>query len=274
MIKLSKELQNILKVKGPTSSQFLRIFTTFKRDLNRAWQTSDIYRSNPLFRKYVYFLVKFDSNKGVKVTLVVRTPEIKEEEEEEIAIKTQKLLYSKKKVDKVGGIEMRYLAPIKRDRKPTTAEKREDSYRSTLRQQAQAASDKLKKKKDFGVKRAASTWGTGGRKFDTNRIAKTWGTGGKTIREPKKVIRWGTKTEYKNPRKNVRWGTSKKMLDQDTNKSWGTESVKKKKILPRDDKTILKYKKFIYALHRETFIEKLFKEYGSKLRSFLISNLQ
>ena len=275
MIRISNNLKKILNLKKPSSSQFLRIFVRFKSDIDKAWKSSVTYRTYPKFRKQVKFLVKIDSNKSVKVFVIVKLPKFVDEQVETKEKKDKKLLYSSARTEKSGGIKLRYLSYKKLDKNASSDQKRKQSYLSTLRQRAQEAQKKLKKKKDFGVKEKASTWGTGGRFFQSNKIAKTFGTGDKTFRENKKVLSWGTKTTYKDPRKNSRWGTSRKVLDLDTNSEWGSERDSEKKTQEQDNSQDIRlYKNFIYSLNKETFIEKVMRDYATRLVNFLISGLK
>ena len=275
MIEFSDSFQKLLKIKGPSSAQFRRVFVTFNRDLHRAWRSSTTYRSYSKFRKAVTFLVKIDGNLRVRVIVLVKLVSIAEVKERQIVRKPKKLLYSKKISDKIGGVELKMLLPKQKTKKPKAAQNRQDSYLETLRQRALERQKKSAKKKDFGVKERASRWGTGGRVFDTNRTSYRWGSKGKTYREPKKALSWGTKAvSYKQLRKNVRWGTLQKQLDRDTNETWGTEADKRIKVSNQDTEDLNKYKLFIISLHREKFIKKLLKQYGQKLLNFLISKLE
>jgi len=275
---ISDQLKKLFDVKNLSSAQFLKLFAGFRIDLNKAWRSSKTYRAFPKFKRAVIFLVRFRGSNRVVVTPLFRRPEFVYVEEPEVTIKPKKLLYSKKLVDKTGGIEDRNLAPKKRDAKsavkPTTAEKRRDSYLSTLRQRAIEANKRLRRKKDFGVKERASRWGTAGRVFKTNKTSNKWGTGESSFRENKKVVRWGTAgNTYKSLRKNVRWGTSQRPLDLETNKNWGTERVKKTPKQIEQDTTLKEYEKFLVSFNADPFIKQLFSKYADKIVKFLISQL-
>lgn len=274
MIRISKGLKALASMKGPSSAQFRRIFVTFSRDLKKAWQNSSTYSTYPEFRGTVQFLIKIQGNTRIKVIVVIKKLLILEDKEEVVRKPTKKLLYSKKLSDKVGGVELQYLVPKKRDKKPTTAEKRQDSYLATLRQRAIERGKKQGKKVNFNLREKASRWGTGGRSFDSTKTATRWGSKGRTVKDSRKALSWGTKFGYKNIRKNIRWGTSPKTLNQDTNETWGTDLEKKKVIKSDDDKLVKKYKNFIRSLHSETFVMATLNAYSDKLLKFLISKLQ
>jgi len=274
MFKFSQGLKKLSRIKGPTVSQFRRIFITFSRDLKRSWQQSQTYRTYPEYRNQVQFLIKVVNNNRIKVIVVVKQLLVIEEKETVRERKTKKLLYSKKLSAKVGGVELRYLVPKKRDVKTPAATKRQDSYLATLRQRAIERGKKSPKKTNFNVREKASRWGTGGRSFDSTKTAKTWGSKGRTVKDDRKFLSWGTKFGYKNLRRNVRWGTASKVLDQDTNETWGTEREKRVKKVVNDDEAILKYKNFIRSLHGENFIMSTLRLYTKKLAKSLISQLE
>lgn len=278
----SESLKKLFSLKDPSTSEIQSLFRTLKRDLNRGWMMSKAYKSFPKFRKGISFYIDLEpSNYRVKVKLFVKGLSFPQAPVVKKARKPKKLLYSRKNVKKVGGIELKNLIP--RDKKLSV---REQSRLHTYRQRAQQAQKKLRgKKTDFGLKQSASRWSLKeGRQFSSNRTLKSWGyRKGKRIEEEARpalpVIRKGfgskSKTVFKSPRKKIRYGLEKssKLLDQDTKENWGTEREEKKIAQPDNSKTIAKYKAFIKLVESEDFITKVLLTYGPKFATMLISKL-
>lgn len=276
MTDFADQISKLIKGIKPSTAQVRKVFSTYKRDLMREWKNSKTYRSHYKFRDAVFFLVKFEGTK-IKTRFFFRIPEFKEYIPEKIGRKPKKLLYSSKISDKVGSVELKQLLPKKRTKKKyTTAEKRQDSYLATLRQRAQEAQKKLKKRKDFGVKEKASRWGTKGREFESNKVASRYGTKGRQVKDPtKKVLKWGTGAPVlkSKTKKNIRYGTAQKTLDRDTRQDWGTEQKDRPERLQDNTKLIKEYKKFVLSFTKEKFLDKLYATYANKLLNFLISRL-
>ena len=275
MTDFSRQIKKSLSDLKISAAQLRKIFSTYKKDLDREWRKTSTYRNNYKYRGAVEFLTKFQGNR-LQTTAIFKIPKLEAYIPEKVGRKPKKLLYSRKISDKVGGVELKQLVPKKSTKKKTTAEKRQDSYLATLRQRAIEAQKKKRKKKDFGVKEKASRWGTSGREFQSNKIAYRYGTKGRKTKDPNmQSVSWGTKDPVlkSKKKKNIRYGTVKRALDLDTKQDWGTETKDRPEKKVDNSKTIKEYKDFVKSFTEENFLDKLNIKYAEKILNYLIFKL-